>query len=64
MIDDKALSFILRAYEEKLHELMEEDEYKMFIKQTAREAFREELKDMKDGKAKDFIMLFFDEMTQ
>ena len=62
-MDDRTLIYILRTYEKKLYELMGENEYSAFIVQTARDAFRMEIERMEDGKLKEFILLYFDEIT-
>lgn len=46
---------LIRLMDEKLKELMSEEDYEWFMTQIAREAFKEEVENCCDGELKKFI---------
>ena len=63
MNPNKYLSMMLKRFEEKLKELMGEEEYAKFSTEVAKEAFFAELTDMPEGDFKDFCLDNFNMIT-
>lgn len=56
MTNEQRLNKIVLEYEQKLAELMPDDEYWEFVSGIARKLFREEIDEMADGEFKDFVL--------
>ena len=54
---------VMLKMEHKLRELMSEEDFNAFIKETAKEAFRSEVNDLNDGDFKEFVLENFSEIT-
>ena len=63
MFDNDTLMFFLRKYEEKLKELMTEEELMKFTAEIAKEGFRREVESAPDGGFRQFCLDHFDEIT-
>lgn len=64
MLSEKAVRYILVAYEKKLKELMSSCGFDEFIKSVSKEAFRIEINDAKDSEFKKFVLENFEEITK
>lgn len=63
MFDNDTIMFFLRKYEEKLKELMGEEELAKFTAEIAKEGFRREVENMPDGGFRQFCLDHFGEIT-
>ena len=61
---NKGMMHIIKRFEEKLRELMAEQEYQEFSTRVAKEAFAIEIDEMPDGDFKDFCQDNFLEITR
>ena len=55
-MNDKAMTYMINKMDEKLKELMSEEEYLAFTRQISTEAFRIEVNSMENGEFKDFVL--------
>lgn len=60
---DKAMMHTMKRMEDKLRELMGDEEYHKFSTELAKEAFRKEVEDMEDSEFKRFVTANFDDIT-
>ena len=63
-MSEKALLFVISRLEQKLKQYMELEEFKEFIKDVTREAFRMDVEALEDGGFKDYILANFDWITE
>ena len=63
-MSEKAMVFVISRLEQKLKQYMELEEFKEFIKDVTREAFRMDVEALEDGDFKDYILANFDRITE
>ena len=57
-----AISHLFNKMDDKLRELMPEEEYKAFMKDASREALRADIEAMDDGPQKEFCIQKFEKL--
>ena len=62
-MDEQALLITIRRYEQKLQELMLEDDFKAFIKEVAKEVFFADCTNLPEGDFKEFCLDNFSVIT-
>lgn len=63
-MSEKAMVFVISRLEQKLKQYMELEEFKEFIKDVSRDAFRMDVEALEDGDFKDYILANFDRITE
>lgn len=56
--------FLVKKYDEKLKELMSEEEYEKWSLETAKEMFKRDIEQIEDNEFKQFCIDHFDEITK
>ena len=62
-VEVESLLYMMTKMEEKLRELMGDEEYQVFARQTAKDALLKEIDEMLGGDIREFVLEHFDEIT-
>lgn len=63
-MDEKFYMYVISAYEKKLKELMNREEFLEFVKSVAKDGFKEEVEGMVDSDFKNFCLENFNKITE
>lgn len=63
-VEVESLLYMMTKMEEKLRELMGDEEYQAFARQTAKDALLKEIDEMLGGDIREFVLEHFDEITR